>query len=64
MSDFWLDLDIDRMINELQETIDLGAALKYLYNYCLEHPTCENCQFWAPHKGCKFRNSTPREWLC
>lgn len=43
--------------------IEILKSMRILHDHCESHPTCENCQFRLNHKGCGFRNKTPREWF-
>ena len=48
---------------QLHKEIELLQAMRILFEDCSAHPTCEKCDFWQVHKGCSFRNKTPREWF-
>ncbi len=41
-------------------TIEFLMAL--MKKYCDSNPTCEGCKYRIKHKGCYFREKTPREW--
>ena len=36
--------------------------LNNVKQFCESFPTCECCPFREEHKGCMFRDKTPREW--
>ena len=49
----------------MEKGLDVTVNVKLectIIEICDSHPTCEGCCFRKEHKGCYFRNKTPREW--
>lgn len=47
----------------MELTIPVKVKLEStILDICDSRPTCEDCPFWYRHKGCYFRDKTPKEW--
>lgn len=65
----WRDISITDeqyiRFNELglvEKKVLMCKAFYILKAYCKCNPTCEKCPYRKEHKGCYFRDKTPREW--
>lgn len=52
-----------KIFTEMYKDIEILKSMRIIFEHCESHPTCENYQFRLNHKGCGFRNKTPREWF-